>query len=111
VLIDYPSENEELEILRRDRAAHLNPSSGRQDSGVDVATVLDDPTRTGLPAEVTQALCDGRPSRVIYVSCDAATFARDLRQMLTAGWHLTHLEGFDMFPQSAHLETLAVLDR
>jgi MoxR-like ATPase len=40
VLIDYPSEDDELEILRRDRAAHLNPSSGRQDSGVDVATVL-----------------------------------------------------------------------
>jgi MoxR-like ATPase len=40
VLIDYPSEDEELEILRRDRAAHLSPSSGRQDPGVDVATVL-----------------------------------------------------------------------
>jgi 23S rRNA (uracil1939-C5)-methyltransferase len=82
----------------------------RPDS-VDGATVLVDPPRTGLPTEVTQALCEGRPSRVIYVSCDAATFARDLRQMLTAGWHLQHLEAFDMFPQSAHLETLAVLDR
>jgi MoxR-like ATPase len=40
VLIDYPSEDEELEILRRDRAAHLNPASAPQDPGVDVATVL-----------------------------------------------------------------------
>lgn len=75
------------------------------------ATVIVDPPRTGLPPKVCQALCDAPTRRIVYVSCDAPTFARDLRRLVEAGYVLQSLHAFDMFPLTAHLETLAVLER
>jgi 23S rRNA (uracil1939-C5)-methyltransferase len=49
-----------------------------------------------------------RPTRVVYVSCDPATLARDLSRM--PSYRLTDLRAFDLFPQTAHVETVAVLD-
>jgi 23S rRNA (uracil1939-C5)-methyltransferase len=43
------------------------------------------------------------------VSCDVATLSRDLRRMIDAGYRLDHLEAFDLFPNTAHVESLAVL--
>jgi 23S rRNA (uracil1939-C5)-methyltransferase len=83
----------------------------RSSSRLRGATVLVDPPRTGLPSQVTDAITAARPPRLIYVSCDPPTFARDLRRLHEAGFVLRHLEAFDMFPQTAHLETLAVFDR
>jgi 23S rRNA (uracil1939-C5)-methyltransferase len=47
--------------------------------------------------------------RVIFVSCDVATFARDVRRLIDAGYELELLEAFDLFPNTAHVEVLAVL--
>ncbi len=71
--------------------------------------VLLDPPRAGLGPEGTALLCGIRPPRVVYVSCDPATLARDLRAMLSSGYTLAELHMVDMFPQTAHLETVAVL--
>ena len=49
--------------------------------------------------------------RVVYVSCDVATLARDVRRFVDAGYRLSHLEAFDLFPNTAHVESVAVLDR
>jgi 23S rRNA (uracil1939-C5)-methyltransferase len=46
----------------------------------------------------------------VYISCDPATLARDLRG-LGAGWRVAALKAFDLFPQTAHVETVAVLER
>lgn len=78
---------------------------------LDGATLVVDPPRAGLSPRVCEALCRARGARLIYVSCDAATFARDLRRLHDAGYRLSRLEAYDMFPATAHLETLAVLDR
>ena len=76
----------------------------------DVAVV--NPPRTGLGAEVAEALQGraqrARPFRVVYVSCDPATLARDLRRM--PGLGLRSVRAFDLFPQTAHVETLGVLE-
>ncbi len=78
---------------------------------LDGRVVVVDPPRTGLPPKVSARLAQARDARLVYVSCDPPTFARDLRRFTEAGWRLTSLRAFDMFPQTAHLETTAILER
>lgn len=75
----------------------------------DGRVIIVDPPRTGLPAKVTERLAQARQSRLVYVSCDPPTLARDLRRFVEAGWSLTALHAYDMFPQTAHLESVAEL--
>lgn len=70
--------------------------------------VLANPPRTGLAAEVVDAIAARRPGRFVYVSCDPATLARDLRRLGPA-WSLDAVTAFDLFPQTAHVETVAVV--
>ena len=68
-----------------------------------------DPPRAGLDTAVTKALCR-RPAReLIYVSCHAASLARDLKILTDGGYEITLIQPLDMFPQTAHLETLVRL--
>ena len=66
--------------------------------------------RTGLPAELPPILRERGPRRLIYVSCDPATLARDLAR-LGPRYSLVELEAFDLFPQTAHVETVVELTR
>jgi len=72
--------------------------------------VVANPPRTGLATEVTAALVRRPPAQLVYVSCDPATLARDLRRLGAEPSRL-QLRCFDMFPQTSHVETLAVLRR
>ena len=72
--------------------------------------VIVNPPRTGLATDVTDVLSDDGPARVLYVSCDPATLARDLRRMDRA-YSLASVRCFDLFPQTAHVETVAALTR
>ncbi len=74
-------------------------------------TVIVDPPRAGLSREVVTRLGRGRPDRIVYVSCDVATQARDLRAFAAAGYRLERIQAFDMFPNTPHIETVASLDR
>ena len=76
---------------------------------MDGRVIIVDPPRTGLPPKVTERLAQARQSRLVYVSCDPPTLARDLRRFVEAGWSLTALHAYDMFPQTAHLESVAML--
>lgn len=71
--------------------------------------VLLNPPRVGVDATVTAALaaCDPRPRAIIYVSCDPATLARDVSRL--PGWRVASLDCYDMFPQTAHVETVCEL--
>lgn len=75
------------------------------------ATVVVDPPRTGLSKAVCAALAASPIRRIVYVSCDVATLARDLKVLAVAGFEVIALDGFDLFPNTAHVETLAVLQR
>lgn len=71
--------------------------------------VLANPPRTGLAPAVADAIAAHRPARFVYISCDPATLARDIRR-LGDGWRLTSVTAFDLFPQTAHVESVAVLE-
>lgn len=74
------------------------------------SVVVCDPPRTGLGRGVADALARSRPRRVVYVSCDAATLARDLRKLLDQGFTLVSLDAYDLFPKTEHVELVASLD-
>ena len=72
--------------------------------------VLVDPPREGAIALVN-ALPDAWPRRIVYVSCDPPTLARDVRKLLDAGYRLTGIDAFDLFPNTAHVEAVVTLER
>jgi 23S rRNA (uracil1939-C5)-methyltransferase len=69
--------------------------------------VIVDPPRTGVSAEALGSLIDWRVPRLVYVSCDAPTLARDAARLFAAGYTLAAISGFDLFPNTPHVETLA----
>lgn len=72
--------------------------------------VVLDPPRKGAEEEVP-TLCDLAPRRIVYVSCDPMTLARDVLAMKPRGYSLQKLCSFDLFPQTSHLEVVALLER
>ena len=73
------------------------------------ATVLVDPPRVGLSRAARDRLGRLRPAELVYVSCDVATQARDLRALIDAGYALDEVAALDMFPGTAHVETVVRL--
>jgi tRNA/tmRNA/rRNA uracil-C5-methylase (TrmA/RlmC/RlmD family) len=97
-----------VEVVRGDvRPALIARRLGRPD------LVVLDPARAGAGREVLEALCglDPAPRRLAYVSCEPAPFARDLKQLLAAGWRLGSLRAFDLFPMTEHVELVGILER
>ena len=71
--------------------------------------VLLDPPRAGAESAVIQGILRLKPSQIRYVSCDPATLARDLKKLVAGGFKIDSLCGFDMFPQTHHVETVVHL--
>lgn len=68
-----------------------------------------DPPRKGLDEQARDAILKMQPPRVVYVSCDPATLARDVRELTGAGYALVQAQAFDLFPRTAHVETVVSL--
>ena len=79
--------------------------------GADLArtTVIADPPATGLPTNVRRALIERAPATLIYVSCNPATLARDLKE-LSARFVIKAVTPLDMFPQTAEIEVVAQME-
>jgi 23S rRNA (uracil1939-C5)-methyltransferase len=69
-----------------------------------------DPPRTGMSREALDGVIRIRAPRVIYVSCDVATLARDSRRLVDAGYAIQCADAFDLFPNTPHVETVVVFD-
>jgi tRNA/tmRNA/rRNA uracil-C5-methylase (TrmA/RlmC/RlmD family) len=74
-------------------------------------TIVVDPPRTGISADALAGLVRLRADRVVYVSCDPPTLARDAGRLVASGYRLVTLRAFDLFPNTAHVETMAVFER
>ena len=72
-------------------------------------TVVLDPPRTGCDEKVVNAILKIAPERVVYVSCNHATLARDAKRLSAGGYKLVEATPFDMFPQTGHVETVALM--
>jgi 23S rRNA (uracil1939-C5)-methyltransferase len=73
--------------------------------------VVLDPPRAGVPPGALERLAALNPERIVYVSCDPSTLARDLERLASAGYSLTQLDLFDVFPETYHIESMARLTR
>lgn len=81
----------------------------RLDEELPVDLVILNPPRVGVGTGVMERIAESRPDRIIYVSCDPATLARDMAR-LGDGYEIGRIEIFDLFPQTAHVEAVVTLD-
>ena len=79
--------------------------------GIHPDVICVDPPRKGISPAVIQAIAQMNPTRLVYVSCDPATLARDTARLAETGYHLTHAEAVDLFPRTMHVETVCLLSR
>jgi 23S rRNA (uracil1939-C5)-methyltransferase len=73
--------------------------------------VVVDPPRAGLSAKIVRRLLETGAGRVVYVSCNPTTLAPNARQIVDAGYELRAVHPVDMFPQTPHIECVALLER
>ena len=77
--------------------------------GVD--TLIVDPPRTGIPESALRVLCKASPKKLLYVSCDPVTQARDFAILKTAGYQIVDAQGFGFYPQTSHFEMFLELQK
>ena len=88
------------------------PQKYKESNGeMSADVIVVDPPRKGCDAALLQTVMDMAPERVVYVSCDPATLARDLRILCDGGYELAKVRGCDMFGHSGHVETVCLLTK
>ena len=88
-------------------ASDVAKKLARENLRPDVITV--DPPRKGLAADVVESIAEMQPGRVVYVSCDSATMARDVKRLADLGYTARRACAVDMFPRADHVETVVLL--
>ena len=96
--------------LGRSATAVLAASEQALEHITSERTIILDPPRAGLHADVVDRLLDQLPERIIYLSCNPATQARDVALLLEK-YQITHTQGYNFFPRTPHIENLVILDR
>ena len=90
-------------------ASDVAKKLARENLRPDVITV--DPPRKGLAADVVEIIAEMQPGRVVYVSCDSATMARDVKRLADLGYTAQRACAVDMFPRADHVETVVLLSK
>lgn len=90
-------------------ASDVAKKLARENLRPDVITV--DPPRKGLAADVVESIAEMQPGRVVYVSCDSATMARDVKRLADLGYTAQRACAVDMFPRADHVETICLLSK
>ena len=87
------------------------PEYYRNNPGSKADIIILDPPRKGLAPEVLNTVTALAPNRIVYVSCDPATLARDLKLLLSSGYRLERYRPFDQFARTGHVETVCLLSK
>ena len=98
------------ELDRTDARAVLAPSEQALDYITDKGIVIVDPPRAGLHSDVIATLLQKLPPRIIYLSCNPVTQARDV-SLLQEKYEIIHHQGYNFFPRTPHIEHLVILDK
>jgi 23S rRNA (uracil1939-C5)-methyltransferase len=117
-------------LVKKVTAVEINPASGEdfvnnldnfenvalfearvddvlEEANLQPDIILFDPPRSGLGARILNALANIKPRTVVYISCNPSTLARDAKKMVECGYSLESITGFDMFPQTFHIESIS----
>ena len=81
------------------------------EEGIYADVIVVDPPRKGCDEKCLETIVKMQPKRVVYVSCDSATLARDLRYLCDRGYEVKRVRGCDMFPMTGHVETVVLLSQ
>ena len=82
-----------------------------EEEGIYANVIVVDPPRKGCDEKCLETIVKMQPERVVYVSCDSATLARDLRYLCDRGYEVKRVRGCDMFPMTGHVETVVLMSR
>ena len=107
--IKTAKENAQINKLNNVRFQQATVEKTIRSLPVSSSLCIVDPPRAGLDGKVCESLIHSRPEELIYISCHPATLARDLKLFTEAGYNISSLIPLDMFPQTAHLESLVQL--
>ena len=91
------------------KAEKVMPQWAREE--VNPTVIFVDPPRKGLDAKFIEAACEVEPERIVYISCNPATLARDLALFAEKGYETKKIQPVDLFPQTHHIESVALLTR
>jgi tRNA/tmRNA/rRNA uracil-C5-methylase (TrmA/RlmC/RlmD family) len=95
-------------VVRRSVEAFV---TGRMAGELGRTTLIVDPPRRGLSKVAARHIIHAAPARIVYVSCDVPTLARDARRFCDSGYRLEEIRGMDLFPNTAHVEVVALFTR
>ena len=79
--------------------------------GVHADVIVVDPPRKGCDEALIRTMVEMQPEKIVYVSCDPATLARDLKRICEGGYEIRRVRGVDMFPETVHVETVCLLSK
>lgn len=105
------AENNGIQNARFIAADAAKAAKMLETEGLKPDVVVLDPPRKGCDEELIRTVCRMLPSRIVYISCDPATLARDLARFSQGGYTTHDVTPVDMFPRTAHVETVALLSR
>ena len=92
------------------KAEEVLPQKYR-DEGIYADVIVVDPPRKGCDEACLGTMLQMKPERIVYVSCDSATLARDLKVLCDGGYEVKRVRAVDQFPMSVHVETVCLLER
>lgn len=99
-----------IDVVKSDVGAHLHKLVSQVQAGKSPApdAVIMDPSREGVGKKVIESLTALAPKRIVYVACDPAALGRDTGYLREHGWELKDVQAFDMYPNTHHVETVAL---
>ena len=92
------------------KAEEVLPEKFKQD-GIHADVIIVDPPRKGCDERCLETMVKMLPNRIVYVSCDSATLARDLSYLCANGYELKKVRAFDNFPETVHVECVVLMTR